>query len=799
MENNGKGPKGQIGASMAYYSGAVYIYGINQDLNVNCLYRFGLDDEIWQEVWTSDKSELIVYHTSYVFDDKLFVFFGTDKYSARAFSFIQIYSFTSRFWTSTNQSSDYRALHSSVQDRHHVYFLFGQTRQSSENSLIRFDLNTLSARTLTSSVDFPSKRKNHISFVFDNEFYIFSGLSETSEYLNDLWKFSFKSLSWSKLEPSGAVPSCRASMNSVLVDSVGIILTGGKTDSQIFNEMFYLEIKNIYFVQLDFLTPWKSPRFSSCLISFEHYYFEIGGRDFSSLAADVFVFDYLKTRTKVFTLPKYLRLVNHNCMIGDAGDDDLKIFVLGGTSIDGITNNEVFELRVTGLKLGEVGIGFGRNSSLESLSYGETAFYDFDGKVYLVGGTLWNKYLSSRFVFYELERNRFEFVNMPDYLLLSGHSVNHYRNSLLVFGGARGFSGIKTFETFSNSLYQITFEPGDKISLACSKGTFGADCTPCPLGTTFIANSCKPCPKGTYSNVIGADGIMECIPCEYGFYTDKEGSSYCRNCPAGYKCPIGSSKPCIKTVKYKENSTQPHNYHNNSTKVSYLNTNFWYIFAIVSLAITIFIAIYQPSRNFLYFIDFFKKSHNQPIGRPVIYEKTKLGGLFFIYFMVLAVLTIIISIFVYTEKNINENKSLVPVITIDAEVKSEVIEVGVVLMNYGGTCVDANKCYYAINVNTIGFGYDKKEMSCFLSGFDCWVRVIYYNVEIYKESDINIKLDDLRAFASGILVKISSSSSIPNETSESFVPIYPESDELLFRGKIPTVINYEFIPSVFIK
>ena len=50
--------------------------------------------------------------------------------------------------------------------------------------------------------------------------------------------------------------------------------------------------------------------------------------------------------------------------------------------------------------------------------------------------------------------------------------------------------------------------------------------------------------------------------------------------------------------------------------------------------------------------------------------------------------------------------------------------------------------------------------------------------------------------ANGISVSLNCTSSIPLEPSSVYVPIYPDSDNLLFLGVKPTQVQFEFTPSV---
>jgi hypothetical protein len=52
------------------------------------------------------------------------------------------------------------------------------------------------------------------------------------------------------------------------------------------------------------------------------------------------------------------------------------------------------------------------------------------------------------------------------------------------------------------------------------------------------------------------------------------------------------------------------------------------------------------------------------------------------------------------------------------------------------------------------------------------------------------------SYASFLSVNLTSSSSIPNEFSSVFIPVNPNSKELLLRGTDPTIVYYSLTPSV---
>ena len=282
---------------MAYYSNALYLYGFDTEKGINCLYKFDLDSEIWSLASYSNSKNPISYHKSYAYLDNLYIFFGVGTYTTLAYGYIQKYSLIDDSWTAQNFSSVFRTSFSSVQKSNLVYLLFGQSETITENSIQSFSLgDQIESTILINSADFPKKRKNHVSFVFDSEFYIFAGICENGEYLNDMWKFNFDSLRWTKLELTGAIPSGRELISYSKIDGLGFTFIGGRNAEEIFNDIYFFELKNKFFLIIPKTVVWRSPGFSSCFVNKNPTYVEIGGRDYYSLKSDLFIYDYLRIK-----------------------------------------------------------------------------------------------------------------------------------------------------------------------------------------------------------------------------------------------------------------------------------------------------------------------------------------------------------------------------------------------------------------------------------------------------------------------------------------------------------------------
>ena len=164
--------------------------------------------------------------------------------------------------------------------------------------------------------------------------------------------------------------------------------------------------------------------------------------------------------------------------------------------------------------------------------------------------------------------------------------------------------------------------------------------------------------------------------------------------------------------------------------------------------------------------------------------------------MIIALLTFITSLLIYFYENITEIKTLVPMVTLDDQVEAESFEVEFTLLGYGGDCLSGSECDILLFITYSGFTFQSYELKCRKENTNCIVKVKYYKFSMLKDSNITLNCGHLRASSYGILVSMSSTSSIPDQLSSTFVPIFPDLESNLFRGQTPTFIKFELIPSV---
>lgn len=83
----------------------------------------------------------------------------------------------------------------------------------------------------------PGRRTNHAMASIDSAVYLFGG-SKNGESLGDLWQFSSKNHRWSRITTKGAAPQARFGHNLVAEPKGTLILFGGQSDTEFFNDLW---------------------------------------------------------------------------------------------------------------------------------------------------------------------------------------------------------------------------------------------------------------------------------------------------------------------------------------------------------------------------------------------------------------------------------------------------------------------------------------------------------------------------------------------------------------------------------
>ena len=98
------------------------------------------------------------------------------------------------------------------------YVLFGGCEDGfvNCNDIWIFDLEKKTWNAQTPVSDSPGARKDHSGIFFNNKFYIFGGVDNSSNSLDDFWSYDLASNAWTKIDDSSAKPCSRYGHTAVL-------------------------------------------------------------------------------------------------------------------------------------------------------------------------------------------------------------------------------------------------------------------------------------------------------------------------------------------------------------------------------------------------------------------------------------------------------------------------------------------------------------------------------------------------------------------------------------------------------
>ncbi|OMJ92453.1 hypothetical protein SteCoe_4792 [Stentor coeruleus] len=802
MMNSGTAPNKSYDLSLVYYNNKLYLYGsvLDEDPIVNpgnLMYMFDLVTNIWEIlVFSEYYPNSRLSHTSYVYQDSMYIFFGLDIINSSYTDDIWSYNFLNNTWKMLGVFSPVFN-YASVQIGTKIYIAFGYNNYKGQNSVSFYDLyqNKLEKNEVSVHRISPPKRKYHCIYKYNDDIYIFGGISENGEYLNDMWIFHNSTYNWESVTISEIGPKGRYSFGCGGGIETGFMIYGGESSIGILSDFYYYDMVSSMWIDINItidLNPGN--RAGHCICVYEYYTFIIGGYRDTEALKDIWLYNYVTNMfTKIIELP--YGLINSKCW-ALFSDERINLFIISGTDSNYNTNTCVYKITITSTNE-ELKSELKKVLCNKVLNLSESAFVISGNNAMLISGSILNKYLKPVLVSYDFITN--QILTEKISFALYGHSALHMGKYIYIFGGGFGNDFVKISESTSNSMLVIKSESSG-IQIECSKGTvkIGNYCEPCSKGYYNSEDKCLPCPKGTFSNSTAAEVLASCIPCDYGFYNENSGSLYCYECPSYALCPIGSSELIYYTSSVTKSFYQPKAFQGKTTMISDLVDKLWIYFSLVAVFISFVVFRISALRSSIQRVDLFVADHGQELNKPVVLRTTKLGGLFSIYFLLSAGIIILGSFLTYELDNITEIKALIPLITLEETISAEKLHIETTFFIYGGTCNNDNQNLLLLSETSIN--YKSKQITTNFISNNCIISITYNNIILLNSAKILIILTERTSRASFIGANFTISSSIPSESSNIFIPIFPTDLKQVLVGSIPSIIPLKIIPSViFIK
>ena len=683
-----------------------------------------------------------------------------------------------------------------VQSQAVIYSVCGLGVAESFNSVFYIDLSQSSPgrRVLSDNWDSPPKRKNHCSFVVNQHILIFGGVDESGIYYNDLWYFDLASYTWNYVVTSGNTPAARELAGCASYGGNSFLIFGGRDSTNIFNDIFYFDCYRNYWINPGPATA-PSVRYSSCLTVYEGAVYILGGQDDMSIFDEIWIYNYLYNSFYLINSNDKVRieLVNYDCWVD--GETTTSLYVLGGINSSSQSSSALYQIIII-----QNGGGYATSTRLVYETHipvpSESAMVQDGGFIYVIFGSYWKKTAVPLILILNYKTFEEYYLELESEFALYGHTAVHYGDSLYVIGGSSTIAGIELGFIENNRFYRLKRSTSDLVYLGCSAGTLEPDCTACPAGTIYQDSQCVSCPPGRFSTSVASTSLNQCIPCAYGSYNSEGGRTYCVDCPTTGYCPIGSTTPMQRTDISQYQVIQPPAYVQNTSEISGIVSEMWYG-AIGTFGIVIGFAItHKKFSRKIKKIDIFSTQHNQQLNVPVMYRKTRIGGIFSVFFILAAGIIVGGAFMTYFQDNISETKSLVPILLLENSISASSLTVVVSFYVYGGGCVTNSQCSSYNIFSDSGLTYSSRTISCSQSSSTCTVSISYTGFSLPSDSTISLQMLEPLASATSISVNLTSISSIPKAESSVFLPVSTGSDLLLFLGTKPTVVTYELTPSV---
>ncbi|OMJ87655.1 hypothetical protein SteCoe_10581 [Stentor coeruleus] len=804
IENKGDIPSKGQGLSLVYYEEKLYLYGY-QKLSDDSgsqgdnMHVFDLSSETWNKIMFSmPYPEIRSLHLACVYQDSMFILLGGNPKTLAAFNDTWVYNFTTSSWVYKGVISS-NVLFASVYIDSKIYILFGRKDFIGQNSVDLIDLSKskIYTKNIVPNRSFPSKRRNHCSIKFADNIYIFGGISDNGEYLNDIWRFYNVTEKWEYVITTGTLPKGRELFGCGSVSGTGIIIYGGKSSSGILNDFFYFDISSSFWSEIETGSINPGERSGLCLTNNFYITFFIGGSRYNEELKDIWIYDYIVSEFMVVgELPK--GIINPKCW-SETNGIEFSIFIFSGNDINFIPNQSIYKLKI--FKDKGIYTGIIEEISLEGqLFVSESALVKTKYNFLLISGSLMNNYLKPFVISYDLDNYQQNTEEFNESLAIFGHSAIHMGDSIYIFGGGFGNDLIKKTNSASNTMYKIQSEKG-KTKIGCSVGTVEINdiCEPCLQGYYYddVSNTCLSCPAGTFSNKIAAEGTASCIPCDFGTYSNNKGSKYCYECPSYSLCPIGSSSLIVFSSYPQKKQNQPKAYQGKNDMVSEIVNQFWAYFGLFVLLVTLIVLKVSVLKDKIAKVDLFAANHGQEINVPVVFRNTRLGGIFSIYYIFAVSIAILGSFLTFELDNITEIKGLVPLVTINEQISADFLTIIFIFYTYGSKCEGDFLGSEFLIMQESNIKYSNMTKNYNLDLKNCIINIKYSDIIFSNNAEITIKLNERTARSSYISANITISSSIPSEPSNIFIPIYPTSVKHVFIGTNPSIIPLKVIPSIF--
>ncbi|CAG9320208.1 unnamed protein product [Blepharisma stoltei] len=648
----------------------------------------------------------------------------------------------------------------------------------------------------------PSPRMYHSMQAMNHNLYLFGGLGANEELYNDLWTFNCIDDTWNNIDATGDIPSKRYGYASAANAGL-MVVWGGYGANGYLNDGYILDITANSWHSMDYFGDAPSPRVGACGAQMGSKIAIYGGLTESGLSDELWVYDFT---TSQYTLLDYNntkgpgKLYYATCRMSTSTPNF--VYVLYGEGEDEVPLNGVFTFNMSS----KIWIANYTDKVDLTWARAKSSVYKLKTRILVIGGESFGSYPNSEIFYLDTSKNTHVQIGSLDSAIFAA-AFAYFQNYVYIHGGGTAVGSLLRFNVPSNKFIRVHLwsDCADNTTCfwACSPGTYRTNnCFVCPPGTYsdgFNHTFCDKCLEGKYNAEYGATSKDLCYPCQEGTYNDQKGTARCLWCPYGSNCDVGSVDYNYQLLVYDDKSIQPAIYISDTNQIDETTFIIQSTVGFAGLLVIILFIFVKKGREFLEDADLYTNGHNHLAGQAMYLKKTKIGGLFSIIFIFIAIIAVGTALVNYSLNNVYEVKSLVPLVVLKQDVPEFIGDfiITVTLIHYGGTCTSKNDCSSELShiITGINGSFSKSSCRSYDNG-NCDITILCKSCEVLSYAQISYSMNNQNGYVSGFTVNVTFSSSIPNEKSSYEMTLEP-SENHVFSGNTPSEVYFYTIPSLY--
>lgn len=244
---------------MLVYGGTDMSEGVLGGLWSICIKDRYRESDMWEELpLGSGSPATLCRHSAVVYENSMFIYGGYDNASDSNAS-TYILDIPNLAWTVIRQERDlppaldsHTAVLYTDESAAWMYVFGGFNFGTRINNLYSLNLKTRKWKLANASENRPVPRSSHTAVVYGNEMFVFGGVDDDSNKLDDLWKIDLRTYAWSLVEVVGGVPSARSGHSAVVYRDLMLVFAGSVDATKETNNMFGYDFTRRAWAQIQF-------------------------------------------------------------------------------------------------------------------------------------------------------------------------------------------------------------------------------------------------------------------------------------------------------------------------------------------------------------------------------------------------------------------------------------------------------------------------------------------------------------------------------------------------------------------